>query len=145
MDLKDKTLIIRRGSKNDLPHVFELVIELAAYEKSMHLISNTVEMMEIDCFGERPVFNLFIAECNSIVMGMALTFFGYSSWKGKALCVDDFIIQKQYRRQRLGSLLFDRLIEFAKEENCKTLPLQALSWDNIGLNFYKKIQHAICL
>ena len=138
MDPKDNTPTIRRGNRNDLPHVFKLVIELADFENSMHQISNTVEMMEMDCLGERPVLNLFIVEHNAIVIGMALTFFGYSSWRGKAFSTDDFIIKKQYRRQGLGSLLFDRLIEFAKEENCKTLSLQALSWNDTGLNFYKK-------
>ncbi|WP_193742134.1 MULTISPECIES: GNAT family N-acetyltransferase [unclassified Prochlorococcus] len=62
---------------------------------------------------------------------------------GRRLAIDNFTIKKQYRSQGLGSLLFDRLIEFAKEANCKTLSLQALSWNDIGLNL-QIIQHAVC-
>ena len=95
-------MIIRRGVKEDIPQTLELIKELAEYENALDEVSNTIEVLEKDGFGEEPVFDLFIAEKNKKIIGIALTFFRYSTWKGKVLYLEDLIVSNLYRRQGAG-------------------------------------------
>ena len=131
-------MIIRRGVKEDIPQTLQLIKELAEYENSLDKVSNTIEVLEKDGFGEDPVFNLFVAEKNKNIIGIALTFFRYSTWKGKVLYLEDLIFKSNHRRQGAGKKLFDEVTKFAKEESCVGLSLQVLDWNEIGINFYKK-------
>ena len=131
-------MIIRRGAKEDIPQTLELIKELAEYENALDEVSNTIEVLEKDGFGEDPVFDLFIAEKNKKIIGIALTFFRYSTWKGKVLYLEDLIVSKLYRRQGTGKKLFDEVSKFAKAKSCVGLSLQVLDWNEIGINFYKK-------
>ena len=131
-------MIIRKGIKEDIPQVLDLVKELAEYENALEKVSNTVEIMVKDGFGNNPVYDLFVAENNSRVIGIAITFFRYSTWKGKVLYLEDLVIKNQDRRKGIGKKLFEEVIEFAKKENCVGLSLQVLDWNESAINFYKK-------
>ena len=131
-------MIIRKGIKEDIPQVLDLVKELAEYENALEKVSNTVEIMVKDGFGNNPVYNLFVAENNNQVTGIAITFFRYSTWKGKVLYLEDLVIKNQDRRKGIGKKLFEGVIEFAKKENCVGLSLQVLDWNESAINFYKK-------
>ena len=131
-------MIIRKGIKEDIPQVLDLVKELAEYENALEKVSNTVEIMVKDGFGNNPVYDLFVAENNSQVIGIAITFFRYSTWKGKVLYLEDLVIKNQDRRKGIGKKLFEGVIEFAKKENCVGLSLQVLDWNESAINFYKK-------
>ena len=122
-------MIIRKGIKEDIPQVLDLVKELAEYENALDKVSNTVERMVKDGFGNNPVYNLFVAENNNQVTGIAITFFRYSTWKGKVLYLEDLVIKNQDRRKGIGKKLFEGVIEFAKKENCVGLSLQVLDWN----------------
>ena len=76
-------MIIRKGIKQDIPQVLDLIKELADYEKALDQVTNTVERLEYDGFGESPVYDLFVAESENKIIGIAITFFRYSTWKGK--------------------------------------------------------------
>ena len=129
---------IREGKKADLPRVLELIKELAAYEKALHAVTNTVEMMEEDGYGEHPVFGFFVAENESKLVGLALYYYRYSTWTGKRLYLEDIIVTQQERGNGVGKLLFERTIEKAKEDRCKGLTWQVLDWNEPAINFYKK-------
>ena len=131
-------MIIRKGIKEDIPQVLDLVKELAEYENALDKVSNTVERMVKDGFGNNPVYNLFVAENNNQVTGIAITFFRYSTWKGKVLYLEDLVIKHQDRRKGIGKKLFEEVIKFAKKENCVGLSLQVLDWNESAINFYKK-------
>ena len=131
-------MIIRKGIKEDIPQVLDLVKELAEYENALDKVSNNVERMVKDGFGNNPVYNLFVAENNNQVTGIAITFFRYSTWKGKVLYLEDLVIKNQDRRKGIGKKLFEGVIEFAKKENCVGLSLQVLDWNESAINFYKK-------
>ena len=131
-------MIIRKGIKEDIPQVLDLVKELAEYENALEKVSNTVEIMVKDGFGNNPVYDLFVAENNSQVIGIAITFFRYSTWKGKVLYLEDLVVKNQDRRKGIGKKLFEEVIEFAKKENCVGLSLQVLDWNESAINFYKK-------
>lgn len=131
-------VIIRNGLKADVPAIMGLVKELAIYEKAENEVSNTIQQMEIDGFGENPIFQFIVAELNGEVIGMSLYYFRYSTWKGKRLYLEDYIITEKYRGIGAGKLLFDATIDQAHKTNCTGMMWQVLDWNEPAINFYKK-------
>ena len=131
-------MIIRKGTKEDIPQTLELIKELAEYENALDMVSNTIERLENDGFGNNKVFDLFVAEKNKKIIGIALTFFRYSTWKGKVLYLEDLIVNGKHRRKGIGKKLFDEVTKFARKKSCVGLSLQVVEWNKIGINFYKK-------
>jgi len=131
-------MIIRPGKKSDIPQVFELIKELAEYEKALDKVSNTVEKLEEDGFGQNPVYELFVAEIENKIVGIALTYYRFSTWRGKVMYLEDLIVKEHMRRKGIGKKLFDMVLEHAKATSCVGLSLQVLDWNDLGINFYKK-------
>ena len=131
-------MIIRPGKKSDIPQVFELIKELAEYEKAFDKVSNTVEKLEEDGFGPNPVYELFVAEIENNIVGIALTYYRFSTWRGKVMYLEDLIVKEQMRRKGIGKKLFDMVLDHAKVTSCVGLSLQVLDWNDLGINFYKK-------
>ncbi len=131
-------IIIRKGTKADLPQVLERIRELAVYERCPDEVSNTVEQMEIDGFGARPIFGLVVAERESTIIGIAIHFYKYSTWKGKCIYLEDILVKEEYRRQGIGTLLFKEMIAVSKSENAQRLEWQVLDWNTSAIDFYKK-------
>ena len=131
-------MIIRPGKKSDIPQVFELIKELAEYEKALDKVSNTVEKLEEDGFGPNPVYELFVAEIENSIVGIALTYYRFSTWRGKVMYLEDLIVREHMRRKGIGKKLFDMVLDHAKVTSCVGLSLQVLDWNELGINFYKK-------
>ena len=131
-------MIIRPGKKSDIPQVFDLIKELAEYEKALDKVSNTVEKLEEDGFGPNPVYELFVAEIENNIVGIALTYYRFSTWRGKVMYLEDLIVKEHMRRKGIGKKLFDMVLDHAKVTSCVGLSLQVLDWNNLGINFYKK-------
>jgi len=131
-------MIIRPGKKSDIPQVFELIKELAEYEKALDKVSNTVEKLEEDGFGPNPVYELFVAEIENNIVGIALTYYRFSTWRGKVMYLEDLIVRENMRRKGIGKKLFDMVLDHAKVTSCVGLSLQVLDWNELGINFYKK-------
>ena len=131
-------MIIRPGKKSDIPQVFQLIKELAEYEKALDKVSNTVEKLEEDGFGPNPVYELFVAEIENNIVGIALTYYRFSTWRGKVMYLEDLIVREQMRRKGIGKKLFDMVLDHAKVTSCVGLSLQVLDWNDLGINFYKK-------
>lgn len=131
-------MIIRPGKKSDIPQVFELIKELAEYEKALDKVSNTVEKLEEDGFGPNPVYELFVAEIENNIVGIALTYYRFSTWRGKVMYLEDLIVREHMRRKGIGKKLFDMVLDHAKVTRCVGLSLQVLDWNDLGINFYKK-------
>jgi GNAT superfamily N-acetyltransferase len=132
-------MIVRKGKKQDIPQVLDLIKELAEYEKALDQVSNTVERLENDGFGDSPVYNLFVAESNNKIIGIAITFFRYSTWKGKNLYIEDLVVSENFRRRGIGLKIFEKVKEFAEDSSCVGISLQVLDWNKTGINFYKKL------
>ncbi len=132
-------MIIRKGVKKDIPQVLDLIKELAEFENAPDQVTNTIERLENDGFGNQPVYDLFVAESENKIIGMAITYFRYSTWKGKNLYIEDLIINKKFRREGIGLKIFEELKKFAKNTSCVGISLQVLDWNKIGINFYKKL------
>lgn len=131
--------LVRKGTKPDLPQVLNLVKELAAYEKAPHEVTVTVADMERDGFGENPIFDFFVAEAENKIIGIALYYIKYSTWKGKCVFLEDIIVTEHYRKYGIGKKLFDEVVKVAKAMNVKRLEWQVLEWNEPAIKFYKKL------
>ena len=135
-------IVIRRAVKEDCERLMELVNELAVYEKAPEEVTVSLAHFIESGFGEHPVWWAFVAEAGSIVQGFALYYIRYSTWKGQRLYLEDFLVSESMRGKNLGKLLFDRIIEEAKEKNFKGIVWQVLEWNEPAINFYKKYYNA---
>jgi GNAT superfamily N-acetyltransferase len=131
--------LIRTGQLKDITAVYELIKELADYENAIDEVETTPESMEKDAFFDNSLFRFIVAEQNSKIVGTAIYFFTYSTWKGKVLYLEDIVVSQSHRRGGIGKLLFDFLVKTAKEEHVKRMSWQVLNWNEPAINFYKKI------
>jgi GNAT superfamily N-acetyltransferase len=137
MDIK-----IRRAVKKDCPRLLELVTELAIYEKAPDDVTVTLEHFTDSGFGDKPVWWAFAAEEDGIILGFALYYIRYSTWKGQAMYLEDILVTDAARGKGIGKLLFDQLIEEAKEKKFNRIIWQVLEWNEPAINFYKKYNAA---
>ena len=132
--------IIRKGKKEDLAGVLQLIKELALFEKAPDAVTNTLEQMEEDGFGKNPVFSFIVAVNEDKIIGIALYFTKYSTWKGKGIYLDDLVITESMRGNGIGSKLFNAFMHEAKALNAKQVHWQVLDWNTPAINFYKKLE-----
>jgi GNAT superfamily N-acetyltransferase len=128
---------VRPGTPNDVPDLLRLIQELALYERAPDEVIVTEETLLADGFGEHPRFHLFVAELDHKVVGMALYYFAYSTWKGKYLYLEDLVVQENFRGKGIGKLLFEAVVEVAKTEKVKRMGWQVLNWNDPAINFYQ--------
>lgn len=130
---------IRKGEKRDVPGVMELVKELAAFENATHEVENSIQRMEAEGFGDSPAFEFFVAEHHGQIIGIALYFFSYSTWKGRSCFLDDLIVTESFRGKGIGKKLFNKVAEVAKEQKCGKLHWQVLDWNAPAISYYKSL------
>lgn len=130
---------IRQGQKGDLPAVLRLIKELAIYEKAPDEVTVTLADLERDGFGDRPLFEFLVALQGGRIVGMALYFFSYSTWKGRCIYLEDIVVEASYRRQGIGWRLFGALVVKAAEFGAQRLQWQVLNWNEPAIRFYKKM------
>lgn len=129
---------IRKAEKKDCPRMMELVRELALYEKAPEQVTVSIEHFEETGFGPNPVWWAWVAEADGEIAGMALYYVRYSTWKGARMFLEDIIVTESWRGKGIGKLLFDRLIEEAREKKFSGMVWQVLDWNEPAINFYKK-------
>lgn len=131
-------IVIRRAEKADCKRLLELIQELADYEKAPQEVTVSLAHFEESGFGEKPVWWAFVAEIDEKVEGFALYYIRYSTWKGQCLYLEDFLVTEKLRGKGAGKLLFDRIIQEAKEKGFSRMVWQVLEWNEPAINFYKK-------
>ena len=131
-------VIIRKGTEDDLEQTLNLVKELAAYENAPQEVEVTVEEMLKWGFAKDKQFDFFVAEDNKRIIGMALYYFKYSTWKGKCLFLEDIIVTQTERSKGIGKLLFEQVAIVAKQEKVRRMEWQVLDWNEPAIKFYKK-------
>jgi ribosomal protein S18 acetylase RimI-like enzyme len=152
-------ITIRKAVQEDCPRLLELIKELAVYEKAPDDVTVTLEHFTESGFGNNPVWWSFVATSplplrkaergippspfmekgsGYEVVGFALYYIRYSTWKGQAMYLEDIIVTEAMRGKQIGKLLFDRLIEEAKEKKFNRIIWQVLKWNEPAISFYKK-------
>ncbi len=134
-------MIIRKAEKKDIPHIYNLVRELAVYEKEPEAVTATVDDYHRD-FSD-GIFKVIVAETEEGIVGMMLYFTAYSTWKGKMMYLDDFVVNEKYRRKGVGQKLYDEFLGICKEEGVRLAKWQVLDWNKPAIHFYEKNQTEI--
>jgi len=129
---------LRFALEEDCPRLLELILELAVYEKEPDAVTVTLKEFTDAGFGTDPVWKAFVAEDETGILGFALYYTRYSTWKGCRLYLEDFIITAEHRGKGLGKLLFERVMKEAKDKNYNGMTWQVLDWNEPAINFYRK-------
>ena len=129
---------IRKGEKKDMEAILELIQELATFEKEPDAVVVTVANLERDGFGSTPLFHTFIAEVNGEIVGMALYYYRYSTWKGKTIHLEDLIVKEKMRGSGLGFALYSKIIEQGKLDEVRRIEWNVLDWNKPAIDFYIK-------
>lgn len=132
---------IRKATLSDMSFIQNLVTELAIYEREPDAVEATIADFE-SAFKDN-IFDVFVATHEDKVIGMALFYMTFSTWKGRCLYLEDFYVQPQYRKHGIGQQLFDAFIEEAKRQNVNMAKWQILDWNEQALGFYRKNQATI--
>jgi GNAT superfamily N-acetyltransferase len=134
--MKDSGFIIRSGTEADMPGVHNLVYQLAVYEKSPESVETTVAEYLEDF--RNGLFECTVAEMDGKIVGLTLYYMTYSSWRGKMLYLDDFVVDEPYRRFGIGQKLFESFLEEGRRRGCRLAKWQVLDWNEPALAFYRK-------
>jgi ribosomal protein S18 acetylase RimI-like enzyme len=130
---------IRIAKQSDVAAIFALIQELALYEKAPEQVTNTVENLRIDLF-DKQLCGAIVAERNEEIVGFALYYTSYSTWKGACLYLEDFYVKEEVRKLGIGQQLFDEIVLIAKARNVKRMDWQVLEWNEPAIRFYEKQQ-----
>lgn len=129
---------ITEGRPEDVPELLACIKELAAYEKAADQVAVNEQELIRDGFGTNALYHFLVARRGNQVAGIALWYFKYSTWKGKALFLEDIIVKEKYRRLGIGKKLFVAVCQKAHAEKCRRMDWQVLDWNEPAIAFYRK-------
>ena len=131
-------MIIRKGIQKDMPAVLDLIKQLATFEKEPEAVVVTVDDLVRDGFGKNPLFHTFVAEIENKIIGIALYYYRYSTWKGKTIHLEDLIVKEENRGSGAGFALYSEIIMQGKKDNVRRIEWNVLDWNTPAIEFYKK-------
>jgi GNAT superfamily N-acetyltransferase len=129
---------IRKGTPEDMKSVLELIKELAVFEKEPEAVVVTVEDLVRDGFGTDPLFHVFVAEVETQIVGIALYYYRYSTWKGKTIHLEDLIVKNNRRGSGIGFALYSEIMAQAKRDGILRIDWNVLDWNQPAIDFYEK-------
>jgi len=129
---------VRQGTKADMKAVLSLIQELATFEKEPDAVVITEADLIRDGFGENPLFHTFVAEENHEIIGMALYYYRYSTWKGKTIHLEDLVVRENKRGTGAGFALYSTIIEQGKKDKVRRIEWNVLDWNTNAIHFYEK-------
>lgn len=121
-----------------MPAVLSLIQELAVFEKEPDAVVVTVADLERDGFGENPLFQTFVAETNGEIIGMALYYYRYSTWKGKTIHLEDLIVREAHRGTGAGLGLYTEIMKQGQKDGVRRIEWNVLDWNEPAIRFYEK-------
>ncbi len=129
---------VRQAVNEDMPQVLELIKELAIFEKEPDAVEVTVQDLEREGFGENPIFTCFVAESDDEIVGAALIYFRFSTWKGRTLHLEDLIVKEAQRGKGIGEALYKQVMQFAYDRGLKRVAWDVLDWNKGAIRFYER-------
>lgn len=129
---------IRRGKAEDMVGVLDLIQELAIFENEPDAVLISADDLVRDGFGENPLFNVFVAEVDSEIVGIALYYYRYSTWKGKTIHLEDLVVKDKMRGTGLGYALYSEIIKQGKKDQVRRIEWNVLDWNTPAIDFYEK-------
>ena len=129
---------IREAKAGDMPLVLQLIQELASFEKEDNAVEVTAEDLIKDGFGDKRLFQCFVAETNSSIVGMALVYPRYSTWKGPVIHLEDLIVTERMRGTGLGSALLTEVVKYGTDLGVKRISWEVIDWNEPAITFYEK-------
>ena len=131
--------LIRKATVEDMSPILELIRELAVFEKEpVDVVEVTVEDLKQGGFGENPQFICFVAEVDTEIVGMALVYFRFSTWKGRTVHLEDLVVKDAYRGRGIGDLLYSEVMKYALEQGVKRVNWVVLGWNEGAIRFYER-------
>ena len=131
-------MTIRKGNPEDMQAVLGLIQELAAFEKEPDAVLITVDDLIRDGFGEVPLFQVFVAEVDSEIVGIALYYYRYSTWKGRTIHLEDLVVKDKMRGTGVGYALYSEIIKQGKKDKVRRIEWNVLDWNTPAIEFYEK-------
>ncbi|NCT09811.1 MAG: GNAT family N-acetyltransferase [Flavobacteriia bacterium] len=131
------SFIVRQGQQKDIQAILDLIIELAVFEKEPNVVEITIDDLLNDGFSSTPKFRLFVAEEENNIIGMALFYERYSTWKGKSIHLEDLIVTQNKRALGVGKALYTAVLKYAFENNFNRVAWEVLDWNTNAIEFYK--------
>ncbi|GBF21245.1 MULTISPECIES: GNAT family N-acetyltransferase [Arenibacter] len=129
--------IIRDAEAKDMAQVHKLIQELAVFEKEDNAVEVTVEDLKTDGFGTDKLFHCYVAETDGDVVGMALLYSRYSTWKGPIIHLEDLIVTEAMRGSGLGAALLAKVVEHGYQLGVKRISWEVLDWNDPAISFYE--------
>ena len=129
---------IRKGTPEDMEAVLRLIQELADFEKEPDAVIVTVDDLIRDGFGSMPLFHVFVADVESEIVGIALYYYRYSTWKGKIIHLEDLVVKEKMRGTGLGYALYSEVIKQGKKDKVRRIDWHVLDWNTSAIDFYEK-------
>ena len=131
-------VIIRQALPKDMESVLGLIKELAIYENEPDAVTIDAETLVENSQGDHPLFTCFVAEVSDDIVGIALVYFRFSTWKGRILHLEDLIVTETYRNKGVGSLLYNAVMRYAKAEGVQRVSWEVLNWNTGAIDFYER-------
>ncbi len=130
-------LKLRSADRTDMGSVLKLIKELALFEKEPEAVEITERTLIEDGFRKDPKFQVFVAELDNEIVGMSLFYERYSTWKGKALHLEDLIIQEKHRGKGIGNALYTKVLKYANDHGFKRVAWEVLDWNKVAIDYYE--------
>lgn len=128
---------IRKGNPEDMGGVLSLIKELAVFEKEPQAVVISVEDLVKDGFSSSPLFQVFVAEIEQQIVGIALYYYRYSTWKGKTIHLEDLVVKQNMRGSGVGYALYSEIIKQGKKDKVRRIEWNVLDWNTPAIEFYK--------
>ena len=125
---------IEQAQKSDLKEIHRMILDFATFQKTPEKVYITAEQMEADA----DLLKALIVRRDEKAIGFATYYFGYSSWSGRHLYLDDIYLESDQRGKGIGDQMMDKLELIARDNNCKSMRWLVSKWNESAIEFYKK-------